>query len=729
MWREYSKSCLRHNRSASFSIMAVVLAASLFLSLLCSLAFNLWIYEVERIRLEEGDWHIRITAGLEEPELEELSQFANVEELYGAGTSPEGERIVEIHLSNVRSSYQDGELIAEHLGLGEEQIEYHETLLSRFFVTDPQDENPPLLLPFYAAVLLLVCVSLILIIRNSFELSMQSRIHQFGIFSSIGATPRQIRSCLLWEAAVLGIFPILLGTLLGIGLSWGVIGAVNRFAAGVSGRHPAVFHYHPAVFAVTAVAEALTVLLSAWIPARKLSRITPLEAVRYGGKIQNSRKKYVHLFPRPFGIVGELAANALRAQKKSMRIGRLSLLLSFLGFTSILCFFTLSSISTRYTYFERYQDAWDVMAQVKDPRLTDFTLTEQIKELSGARSVVLYQKVETACRIDTERQSEELRTLGGLEALAGERVAKDSGNYRVSAPILILDDESFLEYCARIGQLPGLEGAVVLNRIWDSANSNFRSRQYVPFVKEEDTIPVYTREGTVMEFPVLSYTEEPPLLREEYEDYALVMLVPLSLWERVSASMTDPEPEIFIRILGEEGIGLEECERLEAETAGLMDGLYEFEIENRIQERISNEEMIQGAQFILGGFCGLLALIGIANVFFNTLGFLRQRRREFARCLSVGMTPGDMKKMFFLEAVGIAGRPILITLPLTGAAAVLMVSASHLKLSVFLQEAPFIPVLAFALVIIISVAAAYAMGYRRIKNSDLGGILKDDTAG
>ena len=56
-------------------------------------------------------------------------------------------------------------------------------------VQEGEKEVPHVLAAFYLIVLLLVCVSLILVIHNSFAVSMQNRIHQFGIFSSIGATP------------------------------------------------------------------------------------------------------------------------------------------------------------------------------------------------------------------------------------------------------------------------------------------------------------------------------------------------------------------------------------------------------------------------------------------------------------------------------------------------------------------------------------------------------------
>ena len=63
---------------------------------------------------------------------------------------------------------------------------------------------------------------------------MQARLHQFGILASIGATPRQIRTCLLQEAAALALAPLLLGLLLGFCACFGALAAVNAAAADCS---------------------------------------------------------------------------------------------------------------------------------------------------------------------------------------------------------------------------------------------------------------------------------------------------------------------------------------------------------------------------------------------------------------------------------------------------------------------------------------------------------------
>lgn len=170
------------------------------------------------------------------------------------------------------------------------------------------------------------------------------------------------------------------------------------------------------------------------------------------------------------------------------------------------------------------------------------------------------------------------------------------------------------------------------------------------------------------------------------------------LWERMGAHTG--ETTTYIRILGRQGINLAECGSIEAGLEKILDTSYDYEMENRIQERISNEEMLQGVKMIIGGFCILIAVIGIANIFSVTLGFVQQRKREFAQYLSIGMTPKDMRSVFCMEAFVTAGRPILITIPLTAAAVAFMLAASHLNPEVFLREVPIIPVAAFAAVII-----------------------------
>ncbi len=726
MWKDYSKSYIKNNRASSISIMAAALVATMFLSLLCSTAYNFWAYDVEQTILEEGDWQGRIVCeSLSSDDLSMLCQFANVEKAAINEDLSQKEKVVaDVYFKNTRTIYRDMPLIAAQLGLNKDSIHYNSSLLSRYFIHDPEDATPPMLLALYAVILIIVAVSLILIIRGSFELSMNARIHQFGIFSSIGATPRQIRTCLLQEAMALSILPMLIGSMSGILISYGVIKAVNFFASDVSGRHEAVFQYHPSIFAATVFISFLTVIFSAWIPARKLSRMTPLEAIRNTSGLLLKKKKHSRFLSCIFGMKGELAGNALKAQKKHLRISTLSLLLSFLGFSIMLCFTTLADISTRYTYFERYQDVWDIMITLKDTELTDFGLTDELQDISGIKNAAVYQKAEAMTFLPEELQSDELSSLGGLESVSG--TPNENGQFQVSAPIVVLDDRGFLNFCSQIGITPSLDGAIVLNQIWDSINSNFRDKEYVPFVREDNRKTALYKNDKTIEIPVLSYTQKAPTLREEYDNYALVHFIPLTMWNKTLRDVCEAESDSYIRILSTATENLTDLNGLEQKIARLVWGQYEIESENRIQERLSNDRLIQGMAMIWGAFCVLLAIIGIANVFFHTLGFLCQRKREFAQYISIGLTPQEMRQIFCMEAFVIAGKPILITLPLTVLFVKFAVTASYLDPMVFWSEAPILPILIFAAAIVLFVALAYYIGGRRLLQCDLNETLQND---
>lgn len=320
MWKDDSIGFIKKNPASSLSILAAAFISALFLSLLCGLFYNFWKYEIESVVLEEGSWQARMTGVFTEDAVSELEYFANVKTAEINEDLSDGQTLaVDLWFEDMGRVYQDMPLIARQLGVPESSISYHESLLSNYFIYDPQDQTPPLLMAFYFFVLVMVSVSLILIIHNAFAVSMNARVHQLGTLSSIGATPRQIRTCLIQEAAVLCVIPVLLGSAIGIALTFGTIQAVNVLGAGMAGRHQAVFAYHPLVYAITLLASLLTVLISAWLPARKLSRMTPLEAIKTTGEWTLKRRKNARLLALLFGVEGELAGNVLKAQKTALR--------------------------------------------------------------------------------------------------------------------------------------------------------------------------------------------------------------------------------------------------------------------------------------------------------------------------------------------------------------------------------------------------------------------------
>lgn len=735
MWKNYSAGYLKNNRSSCLSVMIAAFISALLLSLLCGLFYNAWKYEIERIVLEEGGWQSRITGTLDKEDLDFIRNFATVKDAVINPKESQGkETAVDLYFYDCTNVLKDTLQIAGLVGISPEAADYHHELLAMYLIRDPRDPSPRLVFPIFLLITAAASVSLIIIIHNSFAVTMNARIHQFGILSSIGATPKQIRTCLLQEAAALCAAPILIGNLSGMAVSMALIKMANALlGSGVSGRHEAVFGYHPLVLAVTLLVTLLTIGISAWLPARKLSRLTPLQAIQDTEELQLKRRKNSSVLALLFGMEGLLAGNALKAQRKALRTSTLSLIFSFLAFTVMQCFFTISGISTRETYFERYLNVWDVMVTVKDTEVDSFRKTEEIQELPGVRSAAVYQRAAAERVITEDEMSEAMKSFGGFSHASDQSVTRTEGGWLVNAPIVILDDASFLSYCGQLGIEPRLDGAVIRNRIRDVTNPDFRHPRYVPYVKGESGTSVLSQSGRAemaVEIPVLSYAEEVPALREEYatlDYYELVHFVPASLWKEIKGRVGGAQEDSHICILGREGVSLEELEALQRQIEQLAAGTYQVETENRIQKKEANDRQIQGMMTVLGCFCVLLAVIGIGSMFSNTLGFVRQRRREFARYLSVGMAPAEIRKMFWIEALVIAGRPVLFTLPLSLLAVWYFLRASYLEAELFLAEAPFLPITGFLLVIWTAVALAYYLGWRNVRSIHLADVLRDDT--
>ncbi len=758
MWRTYAFDMVKNNPSSGMSVRIAAFISALLLSLLTGVFYNLWKYEVERIILEEGDWQSRIVGEFDEEDLEHIRSFAHVKDVVvnekinskdskkgrynkDGGEKKEGrqdgegeEVVVDIYFSRYRAVFSDMPKIAESMNIAPEKISYHYELLAMYLVRDSSDPKPRLLFPLFVLIMAIASFSLIMVIHNAFAVTMKMRIHQLGIFSSIGAAPRQIKSFLLQEAAVLCAVPVLAGKLLGIAFSMGLIQLLNiLLGKDVPGRHASVFGYHPLVFGISLAAVVITLWVSAWLPARKLSRLSPLEAIKNTGEVHLKRKKNSRILRLFFGVEGELAGNTLKAQRKALGTASLSLVFSLLAFTIMQCFFTLSEISTRETYFARYQDAWDIMVEVKDADVENFAQIREIQGLSEVESAAVYQKAAAKTVVLEEEISEEMKAFGGFSHASVQQAVKTDVGWMVNAPLVILDDESFLAYCEQIHIPVQLCGAVVRNQIRDVTNPDFRHPVEMPYVKGEKDICILHKSGDekqAAEIPVLAYTNQVPVLREEYaslDAYELVHFLPASLWKEIKEKIGGGEEDSYIRVLGKNHESLKELDLLQNRIEEIIGPDYRTESENRIREFEANARIIWGMKVIFGGFCVLLAMIGVGNVFSYTLGFVRQRRREFARYLSIGMTFKELRKMFCVEALIIAGRPLVLTLPPGMIAVWYMLKMSYLGTEEFLSEAPVLPIAVFILAISGFVALAYYLGWRVMGRVDLAEVLKDDT--
>ena len=91
-------------------------------------------------------------------------------------------------------------------------------------------------------VIIIIIVSSVFCIKNSFDISITEKTKQYGMFRSIGATSKQIKKNVLYEAFILGIIGIPLGILCGLLASWILIKVCNYYLYGALNGITLVFN-------------------------------------------------------------------------------------------------------------------------------------------------------------------------------------------------------------------------------------------------------------------------------------------------------------------------------------------------------------------------------------------------------------------------------------------------------------------------------------------------------
>ena len=135
MWKDYSKGYLKNNRASGISVMTAAFISALLLSLLCSLFYNLWAYEVERVKADVGDWEGRLTGEISGEDLELIQNYGNVERaVFSEGPSEGQEESADLYFKDKRSIFQDMPRIAELAGLSEKDETSNHELLNLYLI-------------------------------------------------------------------------------------------------------------------------------------------------------------------------------------------------------------------------------------------------------------------------------------------------------------------------------------------------------------------------------------------------------------------------------------------------------------------------------------------------------------------------------------------------------------------------------------------------------------------
>lgn len=139
-----------------------------------------------------------------------------------------------------------------------------------------------------------IAVAGVSLVYNSFAISVAERTRQFGLLASLGASKRQLRRTVLTEALLLSAVGIPIGLVLGLAGCLAVFqltgsGLAAMFDVDAYGIQVGVT-VSPAVLGISAGVALATVLVSAWIPALRASRVSAVGAIRQTRDIRLTRR-------------------------------------------------------------------------------------------------------------------------------------------------------------------------------------------------------------------------------------------------------------------------------------------------------------------------------------------------------------------------------------------------------------------------------------------------------
>ena len=510
----------------------------------------------------------------------------------------------------------------------------------------------------------LVSIGCIIVIYNSFAISVMERKKEFGLLSSIGATKKQIKKSVFYEALVVGVIGIvfgILGAYIGIGT---VILIINNLISDMlEYKLYLVTNY---LFIIIPVIFMIIVIgVSAFIPSRRASKVSPIEAIRQNDDIKINKKKIrtSKLVLKLFGIEGEIALKNIKRNKKKYRVTIVSLFISivlFISFSSYMNYTlnTASSVMGEVPYDYRISYFGDDNNKEALDKINEIVKSSDVKEY------VSYS-VGNLSIIGDYTYSDEY--LDFYKSAYGDDGIKALNNLKYqSIYILVLDDNSYNKYKNLIGL--DKDSVILLNRFKGVSYGNNKRVNYdIPVINSGDiNIKICNFDDNDEDVDTTKYcnknidnifvTNKSFDLIEEFsymDDFKLI--VNKKLYDSISDGGAD-----FTQF----NIISDNTNNIDKLTKEL-DKYNNVNYINIKESMKQTNNLILVVKILMYGFISLVTLIGVTSVFNTISTSMALRKREFAVLRSIGLTRGGFNKMLFFESLFFGMKSLIFALPVS----------------------------------------------------------------
>jgi len=637
----------------------------------------------------------------------------------------------------------------------------------------PIDGSFKALFTVAAVVALIIILTSVYCIKNSFNISTTEKIRQYGMLASVGATRRQIKSSVKTEAAMLGVVGIPVGTMSGILASLILVKVVNALSAGWL-NVALSFHTSLPALILAVILSIATIYFSATGSARRAAKVTPLEAIRNTKeiKIKSAKLKTPAIIGRIWGIGGVISYKNIKRNNKKYRTTVTSIVICSVTFIVISYFMSMAFSVVGMSYAAADYNIGINMSCKKDIDIEKFS--KLLSGIEGAEDYLVGAGYDFD--VDKPKYTKEY----------GEycrQLYDDSEDVSQMFLITVLDDKSYDKYASDAGIKNAAAGAILVNKctfdvynensskyvkkemelykykagdtiecgynVYDDASSDDNAAEGDTESSTDDNNAVeggteistednsgYVDEETInngvrktVDVTIAGVTDKVPIGYKGYSNTLLFMNQKgfESLWgDGKNGNEIKPGYASYSAYVVAENAD-EYQDTFEKETEGNPEySQISFYVSNLDKQMRDEKSLFTLLGVFAYGLIVVIALIGITNII-NTLSTgMELRSREFATLRSIGMTDKQFVGMVRLESVFISVKALVIGVPLGILISYLLCVIMNRMDGAIIYEPPYKAIILCIVVVIMLIYAIMKLSMTKLRHNNIIETIKNE---
>ena len=609
-------------------------------------------------------------------------------------------------------------------------------------------------------VALIIILTSVYCIKNSFNISITEKIRQYGMLASVGATRRQIKSSVKTEAAMLGVVGIPVGTMSGILASLILVKVVNALSAGWL-NFALSFHTSLPALILAVILSIATIYFSATGSARRAAKVTPLEAIRNTKeiKIKSAKLKTPAIIGRIWGIGGVISYKNIKRNKKKYRTTVTSIVICSVTFIVISYFMSMAFSVVGMSYASVDYNIGINMSCKKD--LDIEKLSELLSGIEGAEDYLVGAGY--YFDVDKPEYTKEYGEYCG-------QLYDDSEDVSQEFLITVLNDKSYDKYASDAGIKNADTGAILVNKgtfdVYNEKSSKYVKEEmelykykagdtircgynvYEDAVDDDNAVEGDTESSTednsgyvdeetinkgvrkTVDVTIAGVTDKVPTCYNGYGNTSLLFMNQKgfeSLWaDGKSGNEFKPGNAIYSAYVVAENAD-EYQDTLEKETAENPEySQISFYVSNMDKQMRDEKSLFTLLGVFAYGLIVVIALIGITNII-NTLSTgMELRSREFATLRSIGMTDKQFAGMVRLESVFISVKALVIGVPLGILISYLLCVMMNRMGGAIIYKPPYKAIILCIVVVIMLIYAIMKLSMMKLRHNNIIETIKNE---